>query len=328
VTVKAFCFAGAAACVGVLVLAGVLLVWLATVAGAGSQSAAAASVVPCIGAANLGGAVPEALRPIFVRAAATYELGPGGPPILAALTSVESGFGRNMGPSSAGAIGWTQFLPSTWARFGVDADGDGRRDPFNAHDAIHSSARYLHAHGAPADWRRALFAYNHADWYVDKVLLEARRLGTIGPQQPCPDGLPTPGVQRLVGGGRIVPIPGVPGVRVDERIVEDVTWMIETFRVRVTDGYATSGHADDGEHPLGLAVDLVPGIGGTWDDIDRLAAWAEPRQEAPRAPFRWVGYDGDTNHGHGDHLHLSWRHAPTPSRRPPALWVEVMQRGQ
>ena len=315
---------GAAACAGVLLLTGVLLVWLATFAGAGGGSAAAASSTHC--ADQLDRVVPEALRPIFVRAAGQYELGADGPAILAALTSIESGFGRNMGPSSAGAIGWTQFLPSTWEQYGVDADGDGRRNPYDADDAIHASAHYLRANGAPSNWRRALFAYNHADWYVNKVLAEAERLGTNGAGEPCSAPLVPLGVQRLVG-GRIVAIPGMPGETIDERIVGDVVWMIEAFHVRVTDGYATSGHDADGEHPLGLAVDLEPGAGGTWDDIDRLAMWAEPLQGAPRAPFRWVGYDGDANHGRGDHLHLSWRHAPTPLRRPPAAWVEVIQHG-
>ena len=52
-----------------------------------------------------------------------------------------------MGPSSAGAIGWMQFMPDTWARWGVDANGDGLPDPWNAEDAIYSAARYLAATG-------------------------------------------------------------------------------------------------------------------------------------------------------------------------------------
>jgi murein DD-endopeptidase MepM/ murein hydrolase activator NlpD len=90
--------------------------------------------------------------------------------VLAAINKVESNFGRNMGPSSAGAIGWMQFMPSTWMRWGVDANGDGVADPWNATDAIFSAARYLQAAGAPSDLYRAVFAYNHADWYVNEVL--------------------------------------------------------------------------------------------------------------------------------------------------------------
>jgi murein DD-endopeptidase MepM/ murein hydrolase activator NlpD len=63
-----------------------------------------------------------------------------------------------------------QFMPDTWARWGMDADGDGIADPWNATDAIYSAARYLAAAGGADDLRRAVFAYNHADWYVDQVL--------------------------------------------------------------------------------------------------------------------------------------------------------------
>lgn len=90
--------------------------------------------------------------------------------VLAAINKIESNFGRNEGPSSAGAIGWMQFMPSTWMRWGVDANGDGVADPWTASDAIFSAARYLAAAGASSDLYRAVFAYNHADWYVNEVL--------------------------------------------------------------------------------------------------------------------------------------------------------------
>ena len=74
-----------------------------------------------------------------------------------------------MGPSSAGAIGWMQFMPSTWERWGVDADGDGIANPWSPEDAIPAAARYLAASGGQADILRAIFSYNHAQWYVDEV---------------------------------------------------------------------------------------------------------------------------------------------------------------
>ena len=94
--------------------------------------------------------------------------------VLAAITQIESGHGCNMGPSSAGAIGWTQFMPATWKAWGMDADGDGKASPYNSADAVFSTARYLRATGAPRSYRKALFAYNHADWYVKKVLAAAK----------------------------------------------------------------------------------------------------------------------------------------------------------
>jgi murein DD-endopeptidase MepM/ murein hydrolase activator NlpD len=97
--------------------------------------------------------------------------------VLASINKIESNFGRNMGPSSAGAIGWMQFMPSTWERWGTDADGNGVADPWNPVDAVYSAARYLAASGAGADIRRAVFSYNHADWYVNEVLQLAQLYG-------------------------------------------------------------------------------------------------------------------------------------------------------
>jgi murein DD-endopeptidase MepM/ murein hydrolase activator NlpD len=95
--------------------------------------------------------------------------------VLAAINKVETDFGQNMGPSSAGAIGWMQFMPDTWARWGIDASGDGIADPWNPQDAIYSAARYLAATGGSADIAGAVYAYNHAQWYVDEVLQLAQQ---------------------------------------------------------------------------------------------------------------------------------------------------------
>jgi soluble lytic murein transglycosylase-like protein len=96
--------------------------------------------------------------------------------VLAAINRVETNLGRNTHVSSAGAVGWMQFLPSTWRRWGVDASGDGIADPYDPQDAIFSAARYLEAAGARTDIRRAIFAYNHANWYVNEVLRIAASL--------------------------------------------------------------------------------------------------------------------------------------------------------
>ena len=115
------------------------------------------------------------LHQLWQRAGAAY-----GIPwnVLAAINKVESNFGQNMGPSSAGAIGWMQFMPSTWLRWGIDANGDGVADPWNATDAVYSAARYLAAAGGQTDIYGAVFSYNHADWYVQEVLALARVYGS------------------------------------------------------------------------------------------------------------------------------------------------------
>jgi murein DD-endopeptidase MepM/ murein hydrolase activator NlpD len=121
------------------------------------------------------------LHGVWQKAGATY-----GIPwqVLAAINKVESNFGRNMGPSSAGAIGWMQFMPSTWQRWGMDANGDGVSDPWNPDDAIFAAARYLAAAGGRSDISRAVFAYNHAQWYVDEILGLARLYGQNGVDLP------------------------------------------------------------------------------------------------------------------------------------------------
>jgi hypothetical protein len=124
--------------------------------------------------------VPTFLLPIYQQASDTYGLGPSGPSILAAINEIESGFGQNLGPSSAGAVGWMQFMPSTWAVYGVDADGDGNKDPNNPNDAIFAAAKYLAAAGMPDDPEGAVFSYNHADWYVAEVMARAACFSGIG----------------------------------------------------------------------------------------------------------------------------------------------------
>jgi Transglycosylase SLT domain/Peptidase family M23 len=99
--------------------------------------------------------------------------------VLAAINEIETDYGRNLNVSSAGAVGWMQFLPSSWKRYGVDANQDGRKDPYNPVDAIFAAARYLDAAGYSDDPRGAIFAYNHADWYVDSVMLRSRLIAAV-----------------------------------------------------------------------------------------------------------------------------------------------------
>ena len=97
--------------------------------------------------------------------------------VLAAIGQIESGDGANPGPSSAGALGPMQFLPSTWQVYGISAFGQtGPPDIMNAYDAVPSAARLLCANGGrtAAGLRGAIFAYNHATWYVNEVLALAQ----------------------------------------------------------------------------------------------------------------------------------------------------------
>ncbi len=123
--------------------------------------------------------IPPFLIPIYQAAGIEYQV-----PwqVLAAINEIETDYGRNLSVSSAGAVGWMQFLPSTWKRWAVDANGDGVADPYNPVDAIFTAARYLHAAGASTNLSQAIFAYNHAGWYVQSVLLRAKLIGGIPSQ--------------------------------------------------------------------------------------------------------------------------------------------------
>jgi len=128
-----------------------------------------------------------------------------------------------------------------------------------------------------------------------------------------------PRLCETTGGGRFVKIPGFPGEKIDRRLLADIEYLVERYDIFITDGYSTSKvHAKKGEHPIGLALDIVPDTSRTkrWRKVTRLAKWAEPKQNHPRPPFRWVGYNGDVGHGRGDHLHLSWSHSPTEPKDP------------
>ena len=101
--------------------------------------------------------------------------------VLAAIAKVESGFGSNMATSSAGAVGYGQFMPASWAAYGQGGD------PYDYRDAIPAMARYLVAHGAPGDLPGAIWNYNHADWYVTLVLDRARAYGLNDRWTSVPD---------------------------------------------------------------------------------------------------------------------------------------------
>jgi hypothetical protein len=120
--------------------------------------------------------IPPFLLPIYQSCGTEY-----GIPwqVLAGINKIETAFGTNLNVSSAGAQGWMQFIPSTWAAYGVDANNDGTKDPYNPVDAICAAARYLRAAGGDQNIRQAIFAYNHASWYVDEVLLYANQYGKL-----------------------------------------------------------------------------------------------------------------------------------------------------
>src|SRR5438270_2356214 len=150
--------------------------------------------------------IPPFLLPIYKAAAAQY-----GVPwqILAAINEIETNYGSDQSVSTAGAVGWMQFMPATWLQYGVDALNAGYADPSDPVDAICAAARYLRAAGAQTDLHAAILAYHRSEEYASSVLLRAKLISTyprsvVATLTGLIDGrLPVTGKQ--VGWGALLP---------------------------------------------------------------------------------------------------------------------------
>ena len=223
---------------------------------------------------TLSSKVPKRLVPIYEQAASKYELGKQGPSILAAINWVETGFGTNLGVSSAAAEGWMQFLPSSWEAFGVDGNGDGKNDPYNPWDAIFAAARLLRASGAPADWHGAIFSYNHAEWYVAEVLAHAHRFAGSGTVQTA----------GLAGCAAAATAP-------NEAVARMVSEAARLSALRPTSEYVWGGSHGSSPTPANGPFDCssavshllqVGGFGNATMDTTLLVRWGES------GPGQWV----------------------------------------
>jgi hypothetical protein len=126
--------------------------------------------------------IPAEMLVLYQKAGRRYQLDWA---ILAAIGSIESDHGRSTAPGVHSGLNFagccagpmqfdiTDEGGNTWAGYGVDGNNDGVTNVYDPADAIPAAARYLRAHGAPSDYHRAIFAYNHADWYVSDVLARA-----------------------------------------------------------------------------------------------------------------------------------------------------------
>ena len=216
ITARRLIAAGAAVFLCLVLAAAVVAGVGSSVGPAGTSGAGAPSELALAG-------IPARYLALYRAAGARYGLDWS---VLAGIGKVECDHGRDPDPSctrsgavnGAGAGGPMQFIASTWRRYGVDGDGDGRRDRWDPADAIYSAANYLRASGAPADYRRAIYAYNH-DWgYVRLVRGWARRYSEASPEAVT-GALPATGSLaalqartrtpvRVVSGSRAVLAPG------------------------------------------------------------------------------------------------------------------------
>ena len=176
--------AGALGAVAFVLVGGMVMMLVAIAALSGAELATGGAGVTEGTAAAPSALARREIPPRYLRlygeAAAHYGLDWA---VLAGIGKVECDHGRDVDPSctregvvnSAGAGGPMQFIASTWARYGIDGDRDGTVDRWDPADAVFAAAGYLASSGAPRDYRRAIFAYNHAAWYVADVEAWAAR---------------------------------------------------------------------------------------------------------------------------------------------------------
>ncbi|MFI0352844.1 C40 family peptidase [Actinomadura sp. 9N407] len=186
--------------IGVIVAVFLLLVVFISALGAVTSGGGDSICQPGPGSAATDD-IPPAYLALYQKAGTQYGIGWN---VLAAIGDTESDHGRGREPgirsgtNEAGAAGPMQFIPGTWRAYAVDGNGDGHENIYDPADAIPSAARLLKANGAPARMERALFRYNHANWYVKKVLRRAAEYARDGDSSACAGGLiPASGQARV-----------------------------------------------------------------------------------------------------------------------------------
>lgn len=238
--------------------------------------------------------IPPEHLPIFLKAQEKYGVSWA---VLAAIAKIESDFGRNMGPSSAGAIGYMQFMPATWEAYKQDGDGDGRCDPYDPWDAVFTAANMLKADGFDTDPQGAVYAYNHAWWYVRKVFEQAAAYSSA--MLPVANGVwPLPPQYRQITspfGDRINPVTGKRSFHegVDIAVPEGTPVGAVLGGVVTFAGWNTA---------LGNCVVITSdgGVRAMYGHLSQFAVSAGTQVAAGQV----IGYSGNTGWSTGPHLHL------------------------
>jgi hypothetical protein len=272
--------------------------------------------------------IPARYLRLYQQAGREYGIDPW---ILAAIGSVETDHGRSTaagvreGVNFAGCCaGPMQFNitngpPSTWEGYGVDGDGDGRRSPYDPADAIPAAAKYLRATGAPGDYRAAIYAYNHADWYVDDVLAKAAEYRASRPLGELPDARAT--VRKLLREPALVLNPvqrtDLAAGGFDPRLLRTLASITARHTIVITS--LRADHSPGTNHEAGRAFDIgaVDGQichGTTTGPCARLA-YQLARVAGPARSTELIycfDPDGPTDprgfarSDHCDHIHVGW----------------------
>jgi len=275
--------------------------------------------------------IPPAYLRVYEAAGVRYELGW---EYLAAIGKIETDHGRSTaagvrsGVNAAGCCaGPMQFSvigsPSTWDSYGVDANRDGTSSPFDPADAIPAAASYLQASGAPADWDRAIFAYNHASWYVADVKHRAQLYRSA--PTTTPDNLAGPGNPdaaalasnpNIAWAHRVAQLSDLRSGRVSPRLISLLALVAQRHQITIT--ALASDHYPATNHEAGRAADIaiVDGdncyppkrSGGCWalaQQLDRLAGCLHPTEliyyfDPGPSPDSFARSD------HDDHIHVGF----------------------
>jgi hypothetical protein len=269
--------------------------------------------------------IPPVYLRLYAEAGRRYDVDPW---VLAAIGWVETQHGRSRAPGVRSGVnaygccaGPMQFSVvgsvSTWESFGVDGNGDGRRSPYDPADAVPAAARYLRASGAPADYRAALFAYNHADWYVAQVLEKAAEYR--GAPRPGAGLLLDPGtVRELLANLRVVLTPvqraDLLAGRIDPRLVTTLAAIGRRHSVVIT--ALASDHYPGTNHEAGRAMDIGAvdgeicrgGRGGACAQLVRELAAVQGRLRSTELIYCWDPDGPGDPRGfaradHCDHIH-------------------------
>jgi hypothetical protein len=208
--------------------------------------------------------IPAAYLRLYMQAGQRYGVDPW---VLAAIGWIETQHGRSRAPGVRSGVnaygccaGPMQFSlvgsQSTWDRYGVDGNGDGRTSPYDPADAIPAAARYLRDSGAPEDYRAALFAYNHAEWYVADVLAKAAVYrGAARGGQP---GIDVAGVREILANPRIILTPiqraDLQAGGIDSRLLATLAWIGRNHSVVIT--ALRADHHPGTNHEAGRAIDI------------------------------------------------------------------------
>ena len=272
------------------------------------------------------GEIPPQYVELYQQAGQRYDIDPW---ILAAIGKIETDHGRSTAPGVRSGVnsygccaGPMQFSiigsANTWGAYGVDGNHDGRKSVYDPADAIPAAARYLRASGAPADYHRAIFAYNHADWYVAQVLAQAAvyRGASRTPSTSSP--IDTATARDLLSNPRIILTPGqradLRAGGIDPRLLATLGWIGARHRVIIT--ALRHDHYPGTNHEAGRAMDIgaVDGeicrgtrFGACADLVRQLAAVRGPNRSTeliycwdPDGPLDPRGF---ARADHCDHIH-------------------------